>query len=157
WKPRFAPRTPPSPLNIPPAGSPAQPYPVTAGNSRAAPGRVAGARPQRAALAAGPGSVVAEQRRRLPLVDGPPAGVRQALAALGKDASLSRLQGHLKDRLGVEMTTNHISDARGKILKKEAGQGKAAQKPPAKKEGAREAPAEPQARKPATKRTAAQK
>jgi hypothetical protein len=88
--------------------------------------------------------------------------VRQALAALGKDAGLAQLQGHIRDRLGVEMTTNHISDARGKILKREAGKGKVAQKPatrnpPAKKEEAREAPAEPQASKPAAKKPQAQK
>src|SRR3954447_15144913 len=83
--------------------------------------------------------------------------VRQALAELGKDASLARLQGHIRDRLRIEMTTNHISDARGKILRKEAGKGKAARKPADRKEGAKEAPGEPQARKPAARKPQARK
>src|SRR4051812_20915769 len=51
--------------------------------------------------------------------------VRQALAELGQDAKAATIQGYLKDRLGMEVTTKQITDAKSKILQKAAGQGKA--------------------------------
>src|SRR5215218_7905299 len=58
--------------------------------------------------------------------------MRQALAELGDDAETPRLQAHLKEKFGVEMTTKHISTYRGDIIKKRQEQ-KAAKKPTAKK------------------------
>src|SRR5947209_15294689 len=49
--------------------------------------------------------------------------VRQALAELGQDAKAATIQGYLKDRLGLEVTTKQVTDARSKILQKAAGQG----------------------------------
>src|SRR2546421_6915247 len=69
--------------------------------------------------------------------------VRRALAEFGPIAKLSEMQSFIKDRFGVEMSTNHISTSRGEILRKEAA-GKA--KPAAKK---------PAASKPAPKKPAA--
>jgi hypothetical protein len=44
--------------------------------------------------------------------------VRQALADLGRDATPTQMQGHIKEKFGIEMTTNHISTAKGQILRK---------------------------------------
>src|SRR5947209_4418333 len=46
--------------------------------------------------------------------------VRRALAEFGPTAKLSEMQSFIKDRFGVEMSTNHISTSRGEILRKEA-------------------------------------
>jgi hypothetical protein len=46
--------------------------------------------------------------------------VRQALAALGNDAMPVRIQGWVKDNLGVEMTSGHVSTTKGEILRKAA-------------------------------------
>src|SRR5207247_2496650 len=75
--------------------------------------------------------------------NGAPAGaitkmeaVRRALAELGNDAKLLPLQDWIKERLGIDMTTNHIADARSKIVRKEASQGKAPE-PSARPRGGR--------------------
>jgi hypothetical protein len=71
--------------------------------------------------------------------------VRRALEHFGRDAKPTQMQGWIKDSLGIEMSTDHISTAKGIILhkkgkkaaRKAAGQGKltpqqeVAPKPPA--------------------------
>lgn len=56
--------------------------------------------------------------------------VRRALAELGKNAMPLQIQSFLKERLGVEMTVNHISNCKSEILrkshKKKKGKGKTA-------------------------------
>jgi hypothetical protein len=44
--------------------------------------------------------------------------VRRALAELGRDAMPLRIKGFVKDHYGLEMTTSHISTAKGDILRK---------------------------------------
>src|SRR5438067_233355 len=56
---------------------------------------------------------------------------KDALAELGHDAKPARLRGWIKENLDIEMTADHISTAKGEILRKQAGQ-KAASKPAAK-------------------------
>jgi len=46
--------------------------------------------------------------------------VRQALVELGNDATTTNLQGFLKERFGLEMSTKFIATYRGDILKKAA-------------------------------------
>ncbi len=46
--------------------------------------------------------------------------VRRALAELGDDAEIARLQGHILERFGYDMTPGHISTTRGTLFK-EAG------------------------------------
>jgi hypothetical protein len=53
--------------------------------------------------------------------------VRQALAALGRDAKPLQLQAWIREHLGIEMTADHVSTAKGIILKKRK---KAARKKP---------------------------
>lgn len=43
--------------------------------------------------------------------------VRQALAALSKDATRADLQKFIKDKYGFEMTLDHISNCKGEIQK----------------------------------------
>jgi hypothetical protein len=58
--------------------------------------------------------------------------VRRALADLGPDTAPMRLQGHIRDKYGIEMTTDHISTEKGNLRKKEtAGAKPAATKPAA--------------------------
>jgi hypothetical protein len=60
--------------------------------------------------------------------------VRQALAALSKDATRADIQKFIKDKYGFEMTLDHISNCKGEILK-EKGHTKpaVASQPPATK------------------------
>jgi hypothetical protein len=44
--------------------------------------------------------------------------VRQALAALGRTAKPLQLQAWIREHLGIEMTTDHVSTAKGIILRK---------------------------------------
>src|SRR3954454_24658716 len=64
--------------------------------------------------------------------------VRRALTEFGPIAPLSEMQSFIKDRFGIEMSTNHISTSRGEILRKEAAE-KA--KPAASKPGPKKQPA----------------
>jgi hypothetical protein len=48
------------------------------------------------------------------------AAMRRALAELGNDAAVPRLQAFLKDNLGTEMSAKRIASYRGKILRKAA-------------------------------------
>ncbi len=44
-------------------------------------------------------------------------GVRKALAELGQDAPPLKIREYLKQRLGIEMTTDHISNYKSEIRK----------------------------------------
>jgi hypothetical protein len=44
--------------------------------------------------------------------------VRRALATLGKKAKPTAIKGWIKDNLAIEMTTDHISTAKGELLRK---------------------------------------
>jgi hypothetical protein len=58
--------------------------------------------------------------------------VRRALEAMGRDATPSQMQPYIKDNFGIEMSTDHISTAKGIILrKKKAGKGRRAKRPAA--------------------------
>ena len=52
--------------------------------------------------------------------------VRRALAELGRDAKPTQIQGWVKDTYGIEMGTDHISTAKGQILRKPRGKRKSA-------------------------------
>jgi hypothetical protein len=54
--------------------------------------------------------------------------VRRAMAALGDDAKLAQMQGWIKQQCGIDMTTDHISTARGEIRRKKGGTSKPAAK-----------------------------
>jgi hypothetical protein len=66
--------------------------------------------------------------------------VRRALQAMGKDAKPAQMQPYIKDNFGIEMSTEHISNAKSEVLR----EGKAKKKPAAK-------PQEPQPAKAAAK------
>jgi hypothetical protein len=70
--------------------------------------------------------------------------VRQALATLGRDAKPLQLQEWIREHLGIKMTADHVSTAKGIILKK----GKKAAR---KKPGAPEAVTGPAQKEPAIK------
>jgi hypothetical protein len=59
--------------------------------------------------------------------------VRQALAELGPDAKPTQIQGHVKDKFGIEMSKDHISVTKRSLLKK------AGKKPPTQRSAARQA------------------
>jgi hypothetical protein len=81
--------------------------------------------------------------------------VRHALADLGRDAKPAQLHGHIKDKFGIDMTTDHISTAKGIILKQEARQAKpAAQRPTAKPPAQASAASKTKPEKPAPKKAA---
>jgi hypothetical protein len=61
--------------------------------------------------------------------------VRRALAHFGNDAKPLQMQGWIKSELGIDMSTDHISTAKGDILRK-AG----VIKKPAKKKAAKATP-----------------
>jgi hypothetical protein len=74
-------------------------------------------------------------------------GVRQALGELGKDAGPTAIQAYLKERLGIDITKDHASTAKGAVLRQDAAK---AAKPLAKLAAAKP-PAKPAAAKPAAK------
>jgi hypothetical protein len=51
--------------------------------------------------------------------------VRRALADLGEDAPPTQLQGHIREKFGIEMTTDHISTEKGAIRKEAAAKATA--------------------------------
>jgi hypothetical protein len=55
--------------------------------------------------------------------------VRRALAHLGNDAKPAQMKGWIKDELGIEMGADHISTAKGSILRA-AGRGRPSKKKP---------------------------
>jgi hypothetical protein len=71
--------------------------------------------------------------------------VRRALAHFGRDAKPSQMKPWIKEQFGIDMGTDHISTAKGSILKA-AGKGK----PAAKASVAKTAPRAVQARKEAS-------
>jgi hypothetical protein len=58
-------------------------------------------------------------------------GVRRALAKLGKDAKPTAIQSFVKNEFGIEMSTDHISTAKGEIRRQAAAKAKKAAKKPA--------------------------
>jgi hypothetical protein len=54
--------------------------------------------------------------------------VRRALAHFGRDAKPAQMQGWIKQQFNIEMTTDHISTAKGEILRKAAAPEKAGPK-----------------------------
>jgi len=52
--------------------------------------------------------------------------VRQVLAEMGNDAKPAAMQPVIKERFGIDMTTDHISTYKGDILRKAKGGKKAA-------------------------------
>jgi hypothetical protein len=57
--------------------------------------------------------------------------VRRALSELGNDAKPTEIKGFVKERFGIEMTTDHISTAKSDIRRKAGRKGKSvAKKPP---------------------------
>src|SRR5579872_5675063 len=59
--------------------------------------------------------------------------VRRALAHFGKDGKPAEMQGWIKQQFNIEMTTDHISTAKGEILRKATAQKAAARKAAAPK------------------------
>jgi hypothetical protein len=56
--------------------------------------------------------------------------VRRALKVMGRAATPSQMQPYIKENFGIEMTTGHISTAKGTLLrKKKAGKGRRAKGP----------------------------
>ena len=56
--------------------------------------------------------------------------VRQAISKLGADAGRTQIQSFVKEKFGIEMSADHISNYKGEILKKAAGGAKPATKKP---------------------------
>ncbi|HKB35663.1 MAG TPA: hypothetical protein VKD72_04365 [Gemmataceae bacterium] len=52
--------------------------------------------------------------------------VRRAWRALGKDAKPAQMKGFIKNRFGIDMTTDHISTCKGEIRRKKAARKKQA-------------------------------
>jgi hypothetical protein len=46
--------------------------------------------------------------------------VRRALAHFGRDAKPAQMQGWIRQQFGIDMSTDHISTAKGEILRKAA-------------------------------------
>jgi hypothetical protein len=66
--------------------------------------------------------------------------VAEALAALGKDASRADIQKFVKNKHGLEMTLDHISNCKGELRKAKGHAKKAVAKPPA---GGKQEPKQP--------------
>jgi hypothetical protein len=58
--------------------------------------------------------------------------VRRALADLGPDATPTQMQGHIREKFGIDMTPNHISTEKGNLRKHQG-----AAKPPPQASAAR--------------------
>jgi hypothetical protein len=54
--------------------------------------------------------------------------VRKAMGKLGDDAGPTQLQDYVKRAFGVSMTTDHVSNYKGKILRAQTGKKKSAGK-----------------------------
>jgi hypothetical protein len=52
--------------------------------------------------------------------------VRRALAHFGRDGKPAEMQGWIKQQFGIDMSTDHISTAKGEILRKAGGKAKKA-------------------------------
>jgi hypothetical protein len=69
--------------------------------------------------------------------------VRRALAALGRDAKPLQLQAWIRENLHIEMTADHVSTAKGIILRQQAKAKKAAKPKPAPQPAAAPKPQPP--------------
>jgi hypothetical protein len=72
--------------------------------------------------------------------------VRRALAHFGRDAKPAQMQGWIRQQFNIEMSSDHISTAKGEILRKaakKAGPKKAAAKPHVQRAAASTAAARP--------------
>ena len=73
--------------------------------------------------------------------------VRRALAHFGKGGKPAQMQGWIEQQFNIKMTTDHISTAKGEILRKKGGKAKksaakkAALRPPVHPSAASAAPA----------------
>jgi hypothetical protein len=56
-------------------------------------------------------------------------GVRRALGELGKDASTAEIQGFLRDRFGIEMSTKMVSSYKSALLRKDRARQQGGRKP----------------------------
>jgi hypothetical protein len=56
-------------------------------------------------------------------------GARRALGELGKDATTAEIQGFLKDRFGIEMSTKMVSSYKSALLRKDRARQQGARKP----------------------------
>jgi hypothetical protein len=70
--------------------------------------------------------------------------VRRALAHFGNDAKPSQMQGWIKDQFKIDMGTDHISTAKGTILKAAGKKTPTGAKAPAPKTSAPPAATKPQ-------------
>src|SRR5262245_6679734 len=59
--------------------------------------------------------------------------VRRTLQVMGKDAKPAQMQPYIKEHFGIDMTTAHITTAKGEILRGKAAAKKATPKQPAAK------------------------
>jgi hypothetical protein len=64
--------------------------------------------------------------------------VKRSLAELGNDAKPAKMSGWTKDRLGIDMTAEHISTAKGAILRQAGAKGR--RKKPGRRKAASAAP-----------------
>ena len=76
--------------------------------------------------------------------------VRRALDHFGRDAKPTQMQGWIKEHFNIEMTTNHISTAKGGILHKAGNRKSKGRKPVVQKSAARTVAAKRAATKPPT-------
>jgi hypothetical protein len=67
--------------------------------------------------------------------------VRRALAHFGRDAKPAEMQGWIKQQFGIEMSTDHISTAKGEVLRKAGAKKAAAPKPQVQRAAASTSPA----------------
>ena len=67
---------------------------------------------------AGPATATetAPKRKKLPKIE----AVRRAMAALGKEASRADLQGYVRQKFGVKIGLDHISNCKSELAKKAA-------------------------------------
>jgi hypothetical protein len=89
--------------------------------------------------------------------------VQRALSELGHNAQLGQMQAHIKERFGIEMSTDHIRTSRSVLFKRRAAHAKAAAtkagvtNPAVAKPAAAKSPAQPSAaRKQGPKKPTAQ-
>jgi hypothetical protein len=67
--------------------------------------------------------------------------VRRALAHFGRDAKPAQMQGWIGQQFNIKMTTDHISTAKGEILRKAAAKKASAPKPQVQRAAASATPA----------------
>ena len=67
---------------------------------------------------AGPATATetAPKRKKLPKIE----AVRRAMAALGKEASRADIQGYVRQKFGIKIGLDHISNCKGELAKRAA-------------------------------------